>query len=257
MVKVYKKKASTFKVRRGAKPRTSLKKLIKSIVMKNEETKTAVTDNGLVAFNGAINSAGDCGILIPPIGQGVDDGQRVGNQVKMIKFSLRGHLIMGQSYGTSLNATRICCRMMIVQPKRFANSNDVYVNATSWLPELLTSGTTNKGFDGNINDLYLPINRDAITVYHDQLIYLNIPFQNSSTITNVAYDNIAQSVKIFKTINIKSPKLLKFADQVSNQPQNTAPTILLGYAHLDGSTADTVNTQVSMQVVATMQYKDA
>jgi len=260
--KTYKKKAIYKKKYR--KPSKAFVKNVQKIIAKKAENKSAVLQIDNTSFNSAINSSGDVYNLMPSLPQGSDNAQRVGNQVNAKYLDIKGHfqlnavptaLTIGiQAAGTILLNCRIAIRLMIVTSKIFKNPAYAIANAAGgWLPYLLDNGLNDKTFDGNVKDLYLPINRDAVVVHYDKVLYVNIPMQYQ-VVSGSTVAPLTGSVRFFrKRINMK--KILKYTD-LSNEPQNAAPVLLCGYAHIDGSTPDTLTTACNVSFVSTLSYED-
>lgn len=239
-------------------PKKALTKLIQKIIHKDVETKQASVNWDLTAYNSGINVGGDTTKLIPSIAQGTDNGQRVGDNIRGMSLTVRGHLLLALPATNVSSNCRIGVRLMVVQPKRYNNEGDCVTYYNNWMPYLLDNGTNSQGFTGLIQDLYLPINRDAITVYYDKVHYLSSPF--IQTVGTPGYgiisEEIRNTVKFFNLKVAMKNKLLKYQDG-TNTPLNFAPMIILGYSHLDGSAPDVVTAQVSMAFNSVFKYEDA
>jgi len=171
-----------------------------------------------------------------------------------MQLRMKGILTTTLTYNSNSNC-RLGVRVFIVQPKMYSNYDAVYANATTWMSTLLRKGLSTVGFTGLINDLTLDVNREAITVYHDKVYYVNTPYLVSSVGDATTYNSVRF---INKTIKLRN-KLLKF-DSIFNSgktPTNFNPVLLVGYVHLDGSGADTLTTQVSFTSNTYLDYEDA
>lgn len=264
----YKKKARPARrPRRGraVKPSKSFVKKVQSIVHKDVETKQAYNNQYLQiqSYNSAINSSGDCAILVPNIASGTSDNARIGDQIRAQKLKITGHLITrftGSSGTTYYQNCRIGVRMFIVQPKSFQSQSSITGNATTWQATLLKKGGTTSGFTGLISDLYAPVNTDAITCYYDKVFYVQNPYSNAvfgSTMSNLLMPT--GTCKFFsKTIKLRN-KVLKYDASIDSglTPVAYNPVLIMGYAYLDGSSADTVTTNLAMSYVSVLDYEDA
>lgn len=214
------------------------------------------------SFNSLISTSADVLQLIPSIGQGVDNGQRIGNKIKPLYLDVRGHIEIGSipyttfdivaSAGSILPNCRLAVRLIICESKQYKSSADASASYTNWLPQLLQNGISEIGFGGNTKDIYLPINKDAVNVYYDKVIYLSIPMTFTTAGVAVPMSN---SVKFFRK-NIKLRKQLVYTD-VRDQPTNSSISMLCGYAHIDGSIPDTVTTAIKLSYVSTLHYEDS
>jgi len=250
-----KRRPGTTRRRRVTKPSKKLVKQVQSIIHKNVETKQAFLQQVTTTYNSGIDTSADIKFIVPSIDQGVNESQRIGDHLRAQKLKLSGILTMNLTYGASTSATRLGVRVFIVQPKLFTNQPSILANAADWLPYLLRKGNVSVPFSGLIQDLHAPVNTDMITCYYDKIFYMTIPYM----LTNVGQSETRFSTKFFtKEFKLRNKKLSYNTGYASNQqPTNWSPVILLGYVHLDGSAADTVNQQVAMSWDSLITYEDA
>jgi len=208
-------------------------------------------------FNSGINSTGDAKKLVPSIGQGTGDYQRIGDQVTALSMKLKGAIVYNPSvgqYGTYANS-RLGVRMMIVQPRQFTNLADVQASASTWMAFLLKKGGTTVGFTGTLSDLWAPINSDGIIKYYDKVFYLDSPYQ----VTAIGSQNMKGSTRIFShSIKLRNKRLLFDASIDGGlNATNYAPVLIVGYTHMDGSTPDVTTTAISVSYDTIFNYEDA
>lgn len=245
----------------------SFRKKVLSVIHKESEDKCAYgsTGNSLVMFNsGVSSSSGDVMQLVPSIAVGTADNQRIGDEIRAKSLHIKGALVM--SVDAQLNVTtskRIAVRIMVVQPKRYNCLSDIQTNYALWTAGLLKKGGTQSSFTGLLSDLWAPINTDEITKYYDKVVYMTQPYlgTNSGT-TSVNTVTPVDLIKTTKFFNIKLPcrnRKLRYDPQSDNdlQPTTYNPVMLIGYTHLDGSSADIIGTQVGLTYDAMMYYEDA
>lgn len=254
---IYRKVIRKRMVRRAkganAKPSKAFAKKVRAVIHKQAETKEAYGNINNVSFNSGINSAGDCQWILPAISQGTSDNARIGDQIRGQSLTIKGAITSSLSF-TSGSASRIAVRMMVVTPKSYPEYTIAQANAGTWMNTLLKKGGTTSAFVGNLQDLWAPINRDAITVYYDKVFYLNSPYVS----TSVGGLSVANSVKFFtKTFKLRN-KLIKYDSSIGSgvTPTSYAPILLLGYAHLDASSPDTLTTQVALNLDSIFKYED-
>lgn len=268
--KSFKKSKSSFikkrpKKRISSKSSLSFKKKVQAIVHKDVETKQAFNNqfSQIQSYNSAINSSGDCAILLPNIANGTTDNARIGDQIRAQKLKIQGHIITrftGSTGTTYYQNCRIGVRMFIVQPKSFLSQGNITSNATTWQATLLKKGGTTSGFTGLISDLYAPVNTDAITCYYDKVFYVQNPYSNAvfgSTMSNLLMPT--GTTKFFqKTIKLRN-KVLKYDASIDSglTPVSFNPVLIMGYSYLDGSSPDTVTTNLAMSYVSVLDYEDA
>lgn len=255
-----------------AKPNKNLMKTIKKIIHQQSETKCAFTTVPMTSFNSGMNGSSDMLPLLPPVSQGVLDNQRVGDQIRAQTLTIKGHMyinstpIIGISqnvYAVPTNSnSRIAVRMIVCQPKNISSSDLILTNP-SWINSLIKRGGTTNAFTGSVADLYAPVNRDAVTVYHDKTFYLSLdPLVVAGTYpagTLIPTTGTRQALKFFNFSLKCKNKLLKYDSNVGSglAPVNYSPICLFGYAHLDGSAPDTFTTIVNAQADINFTYEDA
>lgn len=258
-----KKKKFSYKKKRTTKPSRTFVKKVKKIMDKEVETKQAFTGNNtLINFNSGINAAADYQQIVPSIGQGTGDSQRVGSKITAQKLNIRGYLrmVLNDTVDSTSSQSAIV-RLMVVSNRSIANWEQASANGT-WLSTLLKKGGTTSAFTGAISDLYAPINRDAFIVHYDKRFYLNQAFLNSigaSPPSTVVSQDIKNMIKFFN-INIKCKnKVLKYDNTISSiNPLNFSPMLVLGYVKPDNADSpDTLTTRVGLQYDSVFNFQDA
>lgn len=244
--------------------RSEFTRNVKAVLSSLAEDKMAFTSsaNALVMFNSAVDSAGDMIQILPGISQGTGDSNRIGDQIRAKSFNVKGYVKLNfNDVPDSLKLPNVICRLMVVSMK----SRPSYIDAaasSATLATLLKKGGTTTGFGGLLSDIYAPINTDAFTVHHDEHFYLNQSFINAVGVSAPsAYitQDISKTVKFFN-INIKCKnRLLRYDEDVGSNilPSNFGPMLLLGYSYLDGSSPDTLSTNVGLEYASTLAFEDA
>lgn len=256
------------KKRRVRRPKNKMSrsfvKKVQSIIHKNAETKQAFTNqfSQIQNYNSAINASGDNNFLIPNISQGDGDNFREGDQIRAQKLTVKGHFITrftGATGSTYYQNCRIGVRLFIVQPKMYLGQGGINSNSTTWMSTLLKKGGTTVGFTGLISDLYAPVNTDAISVYYDKVFYVQNPYSNAILGSGTA--NLLMpsgTTKFFaKTFKLKN-KLFRYDNSIDSglTPVNYNPTLLIGYSYLDGTSPDSVTTQIGLAWDSILDYED-
>lgn len=232
----------------------SFAKKVKSIISADVETKHAYHEQAMVSYNSGVTSAADLTFPLPNVPQDVTEKGRIGDQIKCQSLKVQGILSMQLSYAGDYANTRIAVRLMCVQPKLYTNRDVINSEWSAWTSNLLRKGGVNVGFTGLISDLHAEINTDLITKYYDKIFYLTIPYAPATAAIETQY-----ATKFF-TMNLKlRNKLLKYNSGYFGNlaPSNYCPVVLCGYVHLDGSSPDTVQTQVSMSYISNLAFEDA
>lgn len=259
-------------LRRVRKPKKScklskcMKKEIQKIISKNVEDKEAFFSSGtsLEMYNSGINSNADLRQVVPSIANGSTEQHRIGDTIRAKSLLIKGYIQLqkDQTFGDVANK-RVAVRLMCVGSKRLREWNQMYGNFSTSSQMLLKRGNTSVGFNGNINDLWTPINTEEFTKYYDRVFYLSQDYVaqqvGSSTPTVVWSQDISKGIKFFTIkIPLRGKKLL-YDSGVAGEvyPTNWTCGLCLGYAHLDGSSPDVVETRVGLSYEVTMTYEDA
>jgi len=237
--------------RKNPKPSKSFVKKVMSVIHKTSESKQAFTSQQNVYYNSGINANADTTSILPNIGQGTGDHQRIGDQLRGQRLQLKGALQIYSPTTTNSNS-RVAVRMMVVMPKQYT----VFDNSVTgnWMPYLLKKGGVTTAFTGILSDLWAPINTDVVTKYYDKVFYLS-----SAYTAAIGTSTQGNSVKFFShKFNLKN-KLLKYDAGIAGGllPTQYAPQIILGYVHMDGTSPDTLTTAVSMSFDSIFTYEDA
>lgn len=244
--------------------RSAFTRDVKAVLSALAENKQAfhTTGNSLVMFNSGIDAVGDMMQIVPAIAQGVGDSNRIGDQIRAKSLNIKGYVKLNlNDVPDSTKLPSVICRMMIVSLK----TRPSYIDATASsapLATLLKKGGTTVGFTGLLSDIYAPINTDVFTVHHDTNFYLNQTFVNAigaSVPSQYVPQDISGTVKFFNFQVKCKNRLLRYDEDVGSglYPANFGPMLLLGYSYLDGSSPDTISTNVGLQYDCTLTYEDA
>jgi len=243
--------------RKSSAPSKAFVKKVKKIIHGQAETKQAFHVLTPLSFNSGIDAGGDAIRVLPHINQGISDNARIGDQIRAQSLMLKGAIVYNPSvgqYGTYANA-RLGVRVMVIQPRMFADITSVLGTTASWMPNLLRKGGTNTAFTGVLNDLWAPINSDYFIKYYDKVFYMTAPYQQ----TAIGSTEMQGATKIFKHNFKLRNKLLKFDANIGGglTPTNYAPTFVVGYVHMDGSAPDVATTAIQVTWDAIFKYEDA
>lgn len=242
----------------------SVAKIAQKVVNKNIEDKVmyqSTSESALVNFNSTISSTGDYLQLIPNCTSNTDENGRVGDELTVKKFEVKGYIRFNPVFNMSTADPKACqvgIRMMILSLKK-TTSWDLVTGSATPLNSLLRRGGTTVGFSGQIADLHNDINTDLFTVHHNKVFYMCQQFVGNSSTTGWFSSEIKDQIKFFKfTMKCKNKKLQYDDDTNSGLlPTNYAPFMLLGYSYLNGSAADTVSTNLGLQLQSYIYYQDA
>lgn len=252
--------------KRSNRPSKSFEKKVNQVIHKNVETKEVSYNLAVTDFNGPVNNVADVCRIVPNLQQGTANGQRIADNVLAQNIDFRGHMMINTVFNTTginiptaipTNA-RLMIRAAIISVKKFHCFDDVAAT-TAWMGSVLKNGAAVQGLDGTLQSMYLPWNRDVITVHKEFRKFVTIPviYEKTATaagfaMTAVGFEN---SISFMKT-KLKCKKVLKY-DNSSFSPQNYAPIFICSYAHLDGTAADILVSRITTSYVSTLSYEDA
>lgn len=238
------------RVNKRRKPKMSFDLRVSQVINKHLETKKAVYESGLVAFNSPITATADVLRLMPDIPTGNNSWQRTGQKITLTKVVIRGYITTTGPATTSASRSRYGVRHMLLADKQ---KNDWQNVTTTDLAGLL-EGVSAAGqyMDGTVNTYMTPVNRENFTSRMDKKFPITQIYEEGDDGKSVA----RESIKFFtKTLTFgTNGKHLFF--EGSNHPINFKYFMSLGYVYLDGSAPDTASTDIKMSYTATAYYKD-
>jgi len=258
----YARKTGNRKRKVSKKPRVprGVRTYVNRAIRRNEETKLSTVQYTLANFNSKINATGDLITLLPQIGVGVNQNNRIGNSIRPVRMEITGYVIYAtQATTLNLDARMIGARLFCFQDKTsrsYANSIYNY--------NLLNLGGTSSVFDGTPLDWVAPHNKETFQWFADKKYKIMKPFgytNNTTPSTSNAITGMDPSMfHPFKIVLTQKhmPSVLKY-DQGDNltYPTNFSPYLALGYCDLLNVGADVSTTQLSMEFNCTLWYKDA
>lgn len=258
------RKAPYRRARPIKKPSRFLKKVIQTMIAKNIEDKEAyhTTGNSLISFNSGINTGADIQKVLPNISAGTSENGRIGDRIRAKSLVIKGYLQMYVATDVNtISNKRIGVRLMVLSSKKYKQWDDFA--SGGWLGATLKKGATQTAFEGQIQDLFAPLNTEEVTKMYDKVFYLSQEYirqqiGSSTPTTEFAVDN-RKGIAFF-TIRLPVRGKVLHYDASSGggvQPTNWTCGLCLGYAHLDGSSPDTVSTQVGLCYDSYFEYEDA
>jgi len=253
------KKATKTSVKKVTKKPVTFAKKVLAVIHKHAEDKEAYTsnsDSSLTSFNSGINSVGDCLQLVPNITYGTNAHNRIGDKIILKSHTIKGYFrIVPNTAAASYKFGNVAVRMMVLSFKSFSNYDAITsdITLTTKLAGLLQKGQSTVGFTGLVSDVLAPINRDIFTVHYDKLWNIKQDY-NLSAVGSSTMDTLR-----FYKVNLKvKNKQLKYADDISSGllPTNYAPIMVIGYCYLDGSSPDSIPTNLQLYYESIMKYED-
>lgn len=254
------KKVAVRKAIRRAVKSDFAKKVI-AVVRGQAESKQAWTSFAPTDFNSGIGAQADACRILPNISKSVDDNGRIGDQINPQSLTIRGIVqMLPQGTGQGDGVRKIAARLMVVTPKAYQTWASAYANATTWMPYLLRKGGTTSSFSGAIDDLYAPINTDAITCHYNKVFYMNQGTIITGTTSNTMTIDQSNLVRFFKkTFKFGKTRKFKYDANVDSGLTPSSPgayVMILGYTFVDGTAPDTLSTRVRLQFTSVLNYED-
>lgn len=238
----------------------SVKSYVNKTIKRNEETKMSSVQYTLANFNSSIASTADLITLLPQVGVGVNQNNRIGNAIRPIKMVITGYVVYN-SPAVALNsdARLLGARLFCFQDKTTRSyANNIYNY------NLLNLGGTSATFAGSPLDWCSPHNSETFIWYADKKMRIMKPYgYTNNTLPGSTNAITGMDNSLFHPFTItltqkQLPAVLKYdqGDSLS-YPTNFAPYIGLGYADLLNNSPDITTTQLAMTFNCTLYFKDA
>jgi len=210
------------------------------------------------SYNGVINTGADFLNVVPDIGVGGNENQRIGSRINPIKIVMKGYFIYKAN--TTYDAKMIGVRQFLLKPKT-SNSNTNFVIDTAQL-KILDFGGVTAEYDGTINHHLAPHNKDLWTFIKDKRYVIQKPYgiMNAGAAANADVSMQSVSPTMFRpfTFTIKKfPKQFIYDNSISaTQPTNYSLYHAIGYTDLFNAAADTITQQIALSFTTTLYYTD-
>ena len=268
-----KKKTSTALVARKPSKRASLYNTILSIMNRHLQTKyvsqplqtpdyNGVTGSQLynfTAFSSGITGTNEIYACIPQTVQGLDDNNRIGDELSPIKCSVKLDLSWkDQENQQSFDRTVHIFMLQAKAVQDLANFSAIPIT------ELLALGNgINGSFDGTKQRSQQPINRAAYTILHHKQIRLYKAWGRPNGVTGTSITGTDSLITSLSTsyrrvvLNVKLPQKFHYDTKSATYPENSAPFLVIGWTSNDA--VGPADTAINLQVMGTthMYYKDA
>lgn len=229
-------------------------------IRRNVETKIASSTYGWTLFNSTISATADRVAILPSVGQGLTQSNRIGNAIKPLKLVLRGYVAYNTNASSAFSDARMLGgRLFVYQDKLVKNYNNAIDNF-----QLLNLGGTSGTFDGTVLNYLAPHNNEMFKFFADKRMKFLKPFgqtSNGAPSSTNAITGMDNSLFHPFTITLTQkhlPSVLQYdVTESTNNPVNFAPYLSLGYCDLLNNSADVLLTQLGISFVSTLYYEDA
>lgn len=203
-----------------------------------------------VLHNSAIGSS-DCEPVIMQIPQGTDSNHRLGDRVTPKTLKVNGVVAINPEITGFSKAKDIYVRVLILQQKDLKSGAEVLTGGVD-AGALLRAGYGGTGdavqFTGTTTNLLMPVNTNLFRVYMDKQFKLDCWPEGGQG---------QYSRKWSYTFDKKHlPASFTFDEGNGDWPNNFAPFVAIGYGYADGTTPDTINTDVVSHVWSQLAFED-
>jgi len=243
--------------RRSRKPSQAIKRYVKQAIHRNIENKILVSN----AANQAIKTA-SVGTyepyqfnLYPIVASGAEQGERQGLRIKpmMNKFHMYCNLLPHDA--TTNPVSPMMVRMWVVKYKE--QSRNAAANTSGVFDSFFEQGNSTLGFQANMLDMILPVNKAKWVVYADKTFKLGVG-QNAggySGGTN-ALDNSSFNKQVVFYCGRYWKNNLIYDDSISSRPGNTNLWLVVQAVPANGASG-TTTTGVEIHYSHAFSFEDA
>jgi len=254
-------KKRTRRPRKMAVPR-NIKSIIQKTINRNLETKYASISNTFTMYNSGITAPADTAYILPPVPVGTGQEQRIGSTIRPIKMVIRGYVNYATQNSTLSDARQIGARLFVYKEKSISGYNQYPLSGGN--ARLLDAGGSALAYTGTAMNFITPKNTDEFHFFADKRFKIMKPWGLTNNFTPSQSNAIASmNSSLWHPFTItltqkQLPAVLQYEPTNSNSyPVNFAPILALGYSDLLNSGVDTLTTQIGMEWISTLYYKDA
>jgi len=229
------KKASGTRIRKRNFTK-AVKKLIRSTAEKKRVSSSASLyvfgldgDGAPDATNSSMSQAVDLTQLFCDVPQGTNDGERIGEQIRVHSAKLK--LLVRPPTGIEASVLRVWVG-------RYKATPGVRPTALNFL-ELLDTGSTTTGFNGTMLNMLYPNNTDAFTILATRTI--KVGHSNAVGFVNNDFPSYrAVTIDLTKHLGV-----LKYAQSLVTTPTNKHLYLWMGWVNPDGTEPSSANPRVT------------
>lgn len=162
--------------------------LVKKAIASNVENKKTIsynytTDNYVCITGGTTQwyLQKDWNVKLFTISQGVSVQQRIGNQIKLKRWVIRGQIAPFTNNQTLASIPNTLCGHIDLYFGRLLNNGEI----TNTLPNFLDNGSSSVAPTGNQDQIFKPVNKDEYKIYYHKTFKMS-PSQNQITPAGLA-----------------------------------------------------------------------
>lgn len=234
----------------SAPAKASVTDLVNRLVHKGRENKFKGYNVLVSNITPAITQAH---VILPNLDKGTEDFQRIGDKVQPKSLVLRGQLSI--DHDTNVMSDTVHVRLLVLRVREAQRNTlaltQFIAKSNTLLNPNYAVGSSLNGYTGNpINDLQ-DINTDAFRVLKDRIYELNPAFYVAGQSQPSNFGSVRRI-----SLSIPLPASLMYSDD-SNEAQNYAPVLAIGYCYPDGRLLEAGEQRVNARFFSKLVYEDA
>jgi hypothetical protein len=230
-------------IRRRPKVSKKIRTYVKKVIHRNIENKEIIdfwANQTIQTLSSGTNTGTSCRQLLPVPAQGTDDYHRIGNQIRIVKGILKGHINI-KPYDATLNpvGTPLLVKMWLFRDLNVNGAQTIADGShTTYFDNFFRANGSGLAFQGNPLDMDLQINDTNFRVLATKMC--KIGASNATTTGPVGtggyFDNSPMSVPFYFNWGKYCKKQLKFADN-GPLPTNENIYIVVQAVRADGTSS--------------------
>lgn len=234
------------------------KRYVKKAIHSNIENKVQVINQSNNNITTALVGASIPYIIncIPSIPSGSDQGERQGVVVTPRTVTIRGFVNMKPHNSTTNPYAPIKLKMWLVSYK-LQNRNTATL-ALGDFDRFFEAGNSSAGFQGNMLDMLLPINKSDWIVYATKTINLGTSSTSSAySGSGFTYDASRFSVPFYFNVGKHLKQKLMYDDANASQPTNRNMSVIVQAVSAEGSSGGGAFTPCEIHYSHRFEFEDA
>lgn len=243
----YSKKSKTSK-RRTSRVSPAVRSYVKRALNVASENKIWHQHAEYITISRASGNSFTSINLVPTLSQGTTKSTRVGNEIKIVKASIQGHVYLMPYDATNNPRSAPCLIKMWLVSKKNTHSN---VLTTS--NDFFDDGAASLGFQGHLLDIDLHVNRDQYNIYAMRTVELGVTYPTGSQTTVGSADN-SKMIASFKFPFAKHLKRIIKYEDTTTTATNANLFLVFTAVYADGTSAGT--NMARYQSVLRVEYQD-